>query len=198
MISPRAVSKTSGPAVLIGFGFSSSTGTAILIPVAVFYVIRQPTPAPPTVPTPDIELSGRVVDFEKATLVGGADVQLIVGSSSQSQKTNQDGSYYIKVVNTPGNTQATLNVTASGFEPSSEVSSLEKVADLPDIYLKALASPAATPPPSLPGGGHTGGTGKGATVGAKLLLTPEQLAKIKAVLPPPKKRADFVLFAPGK
>jgi hypothetical protein len=174
------------------------TATAILVPVAIFYATRQPTPAPKPAPLPDIEVTGRVVDFEKALLIAGAEVQLIVGGSSQSQKTNQDGSYYIKVVNTPGNAQATLTVMATGFEQSSDETSLEKIADLQNVFLKAVAVAAPPPPPPGPAAGSQG-TGKPTPVmAAKVLLSQEQLARVKAALPPPVKRMDFVMLTPHK
>jgi hypothetical protein len=175
------------------------TATAILVPVAIYYATRPTTPVQKPPALPDIEVTGRVVDFEKAVLVAGAEVQLIVGGLSQSQRTNQDGSYYIKVVNTPGNAQATLSVSATGFEQSSDETSLEKIADLQNVFLKAVAVVAPPPPPPgqspAPGGQ---GTGKPTPVTAKLFLPQEQLARVKAALPPPVKRMDFVTLSPHK
>ena len=153
----------------------------------------KPQETPPKLP--DIEVYGRVVDFEKSVLVGGADVRLTVASTTESQKTDPDGSFYFKVSASESDTEATLDVIASGFQPYNVGKKpLVKIASMQDVYLHALAGGAAGGTPT----GGSPGAGKGAVIGATVVKEQEHIQKIKATLPPYQRRPDAARLIPHR
>jgi len=148
------------------------------------------TPPPP--PPPEIEVDGRVVDFEKGVLISGAEVRLTIENATASQRTDSGGAFIFKVPQSASNAVATLDVTAAGFEPYGE--HLSHVGSVQDVWLKHVLTGA-------PAGGLAG-SGKGAAIGAQVALnakvkpTQAQIQKLKAILPPYQRRVDAVKLIP--
>lgn len=143
----------------------------------------------PDKPSADIDVNGRVVDFEKGALVTDADVRLTVAGTTVSQKTDSAGSFIFKFPSSEGNAVATLEVAAAGFETFKQ--NLSQVSEVQDVYLKHVAggTTGSGSPTAGPASGSTG-----ATLGEKA-----QIAKIAAQLPAYQKRRDFVrLVVPRK
>ncbi len=147
------------------------------------------TPAAPEKPPADIDVNGRVVDFEKGALVTDADVKLTVAGTTASQKSDSAGSFIFKVPGSESNAVATIEVVATGFETFRQ--NVAQVTEVQDVYLKHVAAVGGTSggsPASVPANGGTGAT----------LAEKAQIAKIAAQLPAYQKRRDFVRLIPHK
>jgi hypothetical protein len=149
-------------------------------------------------PPSEIEVDGRVVDFDKGVLLPDAVVQLTIDNATVSQKTDSEGGFIFEVPQSASNSVATLEVAAGGFGPYNQ--HFTHFGTLPDVYLKHLSNAGASGG-GASGGGASGGAavgglaggGKGAVIGAHVNFrpTPEQIEKLKPMLPVYQKRKDF-------
>jgi len=158
--------------------YKGVTVQEIGIPGFTFKFSGAPTPPKPPA---DIDVNGRVVDFDKGVLVSEADVRLTVAGTTVSQKTDSAGSFIFKFPGSEGNAVATLTVVAAGFEPFKQ--NLSQITAIQDVYLKHAS------------GGANGGSLIGGLAGGGRAVTPAertQIQRIATQLPAYQKRRDFV------